>query len=211
MSTVQYRVGWEYVWPDIYSYFLRPMVFSCQFPFFTAPFDLGASAFPSGFKIPPGYNTDEPVAGALGAAPWNFFVAVAGVFAARGARRLWRRRPQAAALTARERSAVWVPAAFATLGTATGLAMIAMFLATQRYFVDISAGLLLLATWGAFSLYTAVRDRPWPRRIVTLVIVGAAAATIVIGLLLGVTGYNEMFKLHNPSLLRWMVRTFSLC
>ena len=31
------------------------------------------------------------------------------------------------------------------------------------------------------------------------------------GLLLGVTGYNEMFRRHNPPLFERMVRGFSLC
>jgi hypothetical protein len=211
MSTMQYRAGLQYLWPDLYSYFLRPMVMSCKFPFLTAPFNLGAPAFPSGYRLPPGYNLDEPVAGVLQAAPWNWFLAVAGVFGVRGAMRVWRARPQPTALDARGRAALWFPISFAIIGTVTGLPMIAMFLATQRYFIDISVGLLLLATWGVFALYTAVAARPWPRRLVTFVIAGIAGATIVVGLLLGVSGYNDMFKNHNPQLFQAMVRAFSVC
>ncbi len=211
MSTMQYRAGWMYFWPNMYSYFLRPMVKTCQFPFLTAESNLGALAFPKGFHSPPGYNIDEPVAGVLLAAPWNWFLALAGAFGVRGALRAWRTRPQATALDAGARSAIWFPACFAIIGTVTGVPMIAMFLSTQRYFIDVSAGLLLLATWGVFALYSEVSAQPWPRRLVTLVIVGVAVATIVIGLLLGVTGYNYMFRDHNPPLFNALVRAFSVC
>jgi len=211
MSTVQYRAEWAYLWPDLYSYLLRPMVLSCRFPFLTAPFQLGPGAFPRGFEIPAGYLIDEPLAGLLLAAPWVWFIAVAGVLAGRAAWRASRTRPPLVALDARGRSEVFFVATFAVIGLVTGLPVAAVFMPTMRYLAEVSSGLILLATWGVWSWYCAVRGRPWPRRAVTAAIVGVGATTIVFGLLLGVTGYNEMFKSHNPGLHQRMVRAFSVC
>ena len=211
MSTMQFRTAWAYLLPDLYSYFLRPMVLSCRFPFLTAPFDLGALAFPRGFQVPDGYMSAEPVAGLLLATPWIWFVAAAGIVGGRRAWRSLRTGPTIAALDARERTNAWFALSFAIIGTVTGLPIVALFIATMRYLVDVASGLILLGTWGAWSLYWSVRDRPWPRRATTVAIVGVAVATIVIGLLLGVTGYNKMFELHNPRFHQRMVQAFSLC
>jgi hypothetical protein len=43
------------------------------------------------------------------------------------------------------------------------------------------------------------------------VIVAFAAATVVLGLLLGASGYNDMFKGHNPQLYWQLRRAFSIC
>jgi len=211
MSTLRFRTAASYLFPNLYSYLLRPMVSSCQFPFVMAPFGLGRQAFPAGFHVPSCYLIDEPVAGMLLAAPWSWFAGVGLVMAARGVWRQWKVRTPIVELDARARTNAWLPTVFVIIGTVTGLPVVALFLATMRYMIDVSSGICLFALWGAWSLYDAVRVRPWPRRAVTAAIVLFSAATIVIGLLLGVTGYNQMFRLHNPGLYSRMVRAFSLC
>ncbi len=211
MSTMQFRTSWSYLLPDLYSYLLRPMVQSCKFPYLTAPFELGALAFPKGFQIPPGYSIAEPVAGMLLATPWTWFILLAVVFLCRAAWRALRTRPPLVALDGRARSQVLFAVSFAIIATVTGLPIFFQFIATMRYLVDVASGMVLLATWGAWSLYLAVRHRPWPRRATTTVIVGVGVATIVLGMLLGMTGYNEMFRHHNPPLYERMVHAFSVC
>jgi hypothetical protein len=187
------------------------MVLSCRFPFLTAPFDLHEAAFPKGFSLPPGYLADEPVAGLLLATPWVWFLPVSGFLAARAIRATIRSRAYAELLDPRTRPNVWFVVGFAVIATVTALPIIAVPSTTMRYLVEFSAGLLMLALWGAWSLYMSVRDRPWPRRAVTVAIVGITVATIVIGLLLGVTGYNGMFERNNPALFQRLARAFSMC
>jgi hypothetical protein len=211
MSTMRFRTSWSYVWPNVYSYLFRPSVTSCQFPYFAAPFQLGARAFPAGFNVPAGYWIAEPVAGLARAAPWIWFALVATAVGVRAVYRGLRQRVSLVSLDARQRSNAAFGAGFAIVGVVTGLPMIGQFIATMRYLVDVSSGITLFALWGAWSVYWAVRERPWPRRAVTALIVLFSLATIVIGLLYGVSGYNEMFKRHNPELYDRMRRAFSLC
>jgi hypothetical protein len=211
MSTMRFRTSLTYFLPNLYSYLFRPIITSCQFPYLTAPFKLGARAFPDGYQLPPGYWNDEPVAGLVFSTPWIWFVPVAVGFAARAVWRALRSRPRGMALDERGRNNVWFVASFAVVGTVTGLPIIVQFIATMRYLVDFTSGLVLLATWGAWSLHQSVRHKTRPRRAVTAAIVAIAVATIVIGLLLGMTGYNGMFSRNNPLLWERMVRAFSVC
>ena len=211
MSTVRYRTEWSYVWPNLYSYLLRPMVYSCRFPFFTAPFDLQGRAFPAGFQLPAGYLTEEPVAGMGLATPWIWLGLAGAGLGARAAYRALRRRVVLVALDARTRSWAWFGISFAIIGVIGGVPIIGQLIATMRYLVDVSAGLVLFALWGAWSAYSLCRTRPWPRRSAAAIVVAFAGTTIVLGLLLGVTGYNDMFDRNNPALFQRMVNAFSRC
>ena len=167
MSTMQFRTSLAYFLPDLYSYFYRPMVMSCRFPFLTAPFGLGAQAFPKGFTIPPGYWIDEPVAG-LGCRRRGSISSPSPiVFAARAGWRALRVRTSAGAPDARAETSLWFAVSFGVIGTVTGLPIIVQFIATFRYLVDFASGLVLLATWGAFLDTSVVidpgRDAPSPR------------------------------------------------
>ena len=81
----------------------------------------------------------------------------------------------------------------------------------MRYLGDATFGFLLLAVLGAFSLYERARERPVLRRSLVVGLCLAAAATIAMGLLLGVQGYENHFKKHNPELYSKLDRALSLC
>ena len=106
---------------------------------------------------------------------------------------------------------LWCAGVFLALGTATGLAIITQMIATMRYVADVSAGLLLLAIWGAWSLYTHWRGRRWLHPLASSIILLLAGTTVIVGLLLGLQGYYALFKNQNPDLFRWMVTKFSMC
>ena len=53
--------------------------------------------------------------------------------------------------------------------------------------------------WGAWTILARLRPG-WPRWTGLGVLLILALATVVIGLLLGFQGYDEMFKNHNPAL-----------
>jgi hypothetical protein len=136
---------------------------------------------------------------------------VAAVFVVRAVASGLRARPAAGALDPRAQTSLLFVGSLAVIPLVTPLPFIAIFTTTARYLVEFASGLLLVATWGAWSLYQSVRHRPWPRRAVTTAIVAIGVATIVIGFLLGISGYNDMFKSHNRPLFDRMVRAFSMC
>jgi hypothetical protein len=211
LNTVHIRASFAYVSPNIYSYFLRRAVETCRFPFFTAPWDLGVhKAFPPDFLLPDGYGIQEPVVGMLWAAPWIWLAPVAAFYGVRAA--LW--RPGSAPLPswrAVRGSRLWCACCFGILATVTALPSIGVFGATMRYLADFGAGLVLLATWGAFSLYQHLRRKKWTRRAVGAAMTVLAAATVAIGLLIGYQGYIGHFQTHNPELHERFTRYLSLC
>jgi hypothetical protein len=197
---------------NIYSYLLRPLGVSCRFPFVSALRDIGARGFPAGTRFPPGYTTPEPLAGLLTSAPWAWLALLSPVLVAVGVRR-WRRAGGAFPLGRVDRGHVWAIVCFAVMGSITALPIIAGFSATMRYLADISTGIVLLSIWGAWALYSdpAVHTRAWLRRLIVVLLVALGVTTIVLGLLLGVQGYDDMFKNHNPALYRSWSRALVLC
>jgi hypothetical protein len=109
------------------------------------------------------------------------------------------------------RLGLWCVACFAILAVAMIPPTVAGFCATMRYLGDATFGFLLLAVLGAFSLYERARERPVLRRSLVVGLCLAAAATIAMGLLLGVQGYENHFKKHNLELYSKLDRALSLC
>ena len=209
MSTMQFRTSSEYVLPNLYNYLLRPLQLSCRFPFVSVlPSERG---FPSWLTFPKGYWNPEPLVGMLTATPWSWLMPVALFFAGRAAWSLWRDRMRLDDSDMLSRLSMWCALSFIVLATVTGLPTAAQFIATMRYVADVSSGIILLASWGAWSLYVAVKDHPWGRRGVVFGLVGLGVLTIVLGGLLGLQGYDLMFQRHNPALFHRWVAAFSRC
>jgi hypothetical protein len=211
LSTMQFRTAPGYLLPNLYSYLLRPLHPSCRFPFVAAPAGLEARAFPAGFTLPRGYTAPEPVAGLLNATPWVLLAGLAVVLVGVMSWRARRTPEQPAVPDLRARATLWCGVAFLVLGTVTGLPEIAEFFASMRFLADVEGGLVLAGAWSACWLYGQVRDRAWQGHLATAVIVALGGASIAIGLLLGLQGYDQMFERHNPELFQRWVRTFSRC
>jgi hypothetical protein len=211
LNTVHLRASLDYVIPNLYSYFLRPPITSCEFPFFTSPWDVAANkAFPAEFVLPDGYWVQEPVVGALRAAPWTWFLPVAAFFSIRAALPRLGSTPLPCLGTVRG-SRLWCACCFGIVGTVTALPSIGVFAATMRYLEDVTAGLLLFATWGAWSVYQMLRRKKWARRAFGGAMGVLAAGSIALGLLLGYQGYNGHFAYFNPKLHERLTRHYSLC
>jgi hypothetical protein len=210
LSTMRFRTAPGYLLPNLYSYLLRPLKPSCWFPYLHAPAGLQQAAFPHGPRMPAGYSAIEPVAGLLNATPWVLLAGLAVVFVVVLFRRA-RRTPGLLAGDRRARATLWCGVVFLVLGTVTGLPEIAEFFASMRFLADVAGGLILAGAWAAFALYARLRDRRWPGHVAAAVLVGLGGASIVIGLLLGVEGYDHFFERENPALFGRVVRTLSRC
>ena len=210
LSTMKFRTAPEYLLPNLYSYLLRPLKPSCWFPYLTAPAGLRQAAFPHGPQMPRGYDAVEPVAGLLNATPWVLLAGLAVVLLVvllRGVRRTpesspatvgrARRSGAASCSSSSERSPACPrsPSSSPPCGSSP----------TSR------VGSCSPGVWAAFALYARIRDRRWAGHVATGVIVGLGGLTIVIGLLLGVEGYDHLFEHENPQLFGRVVRTLSRC
>ena len=195
---------------NIFSYLFRPVGTSCRFPFVSALYDIGARGFLQGTVFPPGYSTHEPEAGLFVTSPWTWLVLAALFFAGRGCVRWWRSPDRTIPLDQRRRTEIWCVASFAALTLLMPVVFLAAFSTTMRYLADFSTGAALLAVWGGWSMLGAVRGR-WSRRAVVALLVSLAVATVLIGLLLGVEGYDGMFKGHNHELYESLRRRLSFC
>jgi hypothetical protein len=209
VNNMPLRQSFWYVGPNLFAYWLRPLSGSCRFPFLSPlSYDRG---FPSWLKFPEGYTPPEPLAGLLVAVPWVWLTPVTVFFAGRTAIRSWRARGGALDGDPRLRLNLWCVLAFVVLGTVTGLPALLVCSATMRYLADVITGILLFNIWGAWSLYREVSARPWPRRLVVTALVGLAGTTVIIGLLLGIQGYDNGFERNNPELFARWVRWLSRC
>ena len=210
LNVFPYVTSRAYLPLNIFSYLFRPVGTACRFPFVSALYDVGEHGFLHGTVFPPGYSTHEPQAGLFVTTPWTWLVFVALFFAGRGFVR-WRRSPDRTILPdQRRRAEVWFVASLAALTFLMPLVFVAAFSTTIRYMADFSTGAILLSVWGSWSLLREVRDR-WPRRALLAFLVVLALATVILGLLLGVEGYDGMFKWHNHDLYESLRRRLSFC
>jgi hypothetical protein len=203
---------WAYLPFNIYSYLVRPMTVSCQFPFVSAPQQIGPRGFPASWKFPEGYFTPEPTAGIFNSAPWNLLSIVAFGLAIWMIFRRYRSDRTFVPSDHRGRVELWCIATFAVMSTLPIVSVIGASFSTMRYLGDIATGMLLLSTWGAWTVYSRTRGmKPVWRWSALIVGAGLATSTVVFGVLLGVQGYDEMFKVHNPALYKLLVQRLSLC
>lgn len=210
LNTFPFVTSAKYVPLGIYSYLLRPLGLSCRFPFVSALYDIGARGFPKGTVFPPGYSTHEPQAGLFVTSPWTWlFIPALAVAIERSVR--WVRAGRSAIWAdRRSRTHVWCVASFLALSFLMPMVFVAAFDTTMRYVADFSTGFTLFSTWGAWMLLARL-PAGWPRRSGIGVVVALAAATVVIGLLLGWEGYDQTFKWHNPHLYDLFRAKLSVC
>ncbi len=211
LNTWHFHSAWAYVWPNVYSYLFRPMGHSCHFPFFTAIWNIGAKGFPASFHEPARYMISEPVVGILVGTPFSL-LAIFGIgFGVRAAWMAARRPGGLLAADPATRAQMLCVFSGALLGSATAVATVAIFGTTIRYMGDVSAGILICASMGAWWIYLRLADRPVLRAVVTTAMIALAIFTIVVGALLGVTGYNDHLKRFNPDLFEKISAALSRC
>jgi hypothetical protein len=212
LNNMPFRPKWPYLWLNLYSYLLRPMGTSCEFPYVFALWNIGPRGFPAGTRMPEGYWSPEPVAGLLPSAPWTVLSVLAVGLCVWAVAKRYRTERVFLPADQRGRVDLWCAASFIVMSTVPLLPVAAVPTATMRYAADISTGVVLLATWGAWTAHARLAGkRPIWRRSALVVGVALAVATVILGVLLGLQGYDGMFKVHNPTLYKVLVRSLSFC
>lgn len=200
LSWIDMEVAGRFIRPNLYTYLVRPPVWSCRFPFAYAILDMGDRAFPPGTQLPPGYFVYEQVAGLIPALPWSWFALVALVAALRDT---WRRRAVS--------PFGWTVGATATAAAAALWPCLMLSTATNRYLGDVVGVTVLLGALGVFAAYQAVRERRMFRKLVVATALLLAVPSVGIGLALGVKGQYAHLEQNNPPLYQKLVRRLSIC
>jgi hypothetical protein len=212
LNTMPLTPTWAHLRLNVYSYLLRPLATSCQFPFVSAPQQIGLRGFPAGTKFPADYYTPEPTAGLLNSAPWNLLSIVAFGLVIWTIVRRYRTERTLTPSDRRGRVELWCVAAFCLMSTLPLAPVVAAPFTTMRYAADIATGMVLFSTWGAWTVHArALAMKPAWRWSALVIGAGLATATVIFGVLLGLQGYDDMFKVHNPALYQLLVRRLSLC
>jgi hypothetical protein len=159
-----------------------------------------SAAFPEGFPLPNDYMILEPVIGWLIAIPLTWLIPFAFLCA-----------PRPFNLRSREaRSYLFCLVTAGVLSSVTGIVGSGVYGATMRYLYDVSPGLALVATLGAFALRNHAFGRWHPRA--TSGLIGALAlGTILLGMAIGYQGYGGQFSRNNPELDQKLVSALSVC
>jgi hypothetical protein len=200
------KMGLRYVAANVYIYLFRHIVRSCTFPFLKARYWEAVPFLPSWIVPPKSYSGIEPTIGLLVASPW-IWLALGLVIAALVTRARRRRDLPTPAPDTLQR---WIVAMLVVLTAAAAFPVLLMWLSSMRYSADFSPWLLILASLGAWRLL-ALPSRRAGRVAVAALVVGLGVFTIVVGVLLGFTGYFDHFKLHNPQLYDRLVGGVHVC
>lgn len=220
LSTLKFRVSTDYWLANVYTYFLRPFEAECRFPYLFAKWYPSSRVALAGWiGVPEGYMINEPVVGWLRVVTvtWWLPVAVLAAFrklklevALRSVRVDGKPSDAATESTPNNLSYTFCALAFGLLGSATAFVLLGMYMATMRYLSDVTNGLVLLGTMGAFTLLSSRRTLSG-RAVVSAAIVASFSATVIFGLLFGYQGYTGHFKKFNPALDASLQERLSAC
>jgi hypothetical protein len=187
---------------NLYSYALRPVYVLQGFPFLEAR--IGDGTFPSFIPLPPRYEYNEPIAGLLLTAPFVWLSAIPVFGLIRG---MLRRRAGAAtanlAPAAADPDLVGLLTCVVCTILLAFLPVLLMVGSTLRYLADVWPCLAVLSVIGIWQRRTSLAARGAPpsrRRAFSAVVLSLASWSVLVGMLLAITGYYDHFLHHNPNL-----------
>jgi hypothetical protein len=207
-SLQRFTTASVFVIPNLYSYLLAPVAWSCRFPFVMATSGRKLSSL---IDWPSDYATFEVVGGLLLLSGWCWLSLVVAYRLATGAWSHFARRSADAPaplstgeLWALSCSLLILPAMAPVLG---------LWEASMRYTGDIIGGLMLATTLAAFWLRGRA-DASGSRALglgVRALLLALGLHTCVIGALSGITSYGDPFKRNNPELYDTLRKRWSFC
>lgn len=192
----------EYVLPNLYSYAFRLPEFSSEFPFVTLVW-IREDMWPS-FLIPPeGYYYTDPVGGLPFIVPWIGFAILLGL------RTLWLFLNGDVQPRASDPS-TWFASALLGYCIIQAGVLLLFLTSAMRYLADMAPVVILLAAIFAGSFTQTFALNRFQQRAIAVLWVLAAAATVSMGFLIGLSGERNNFLNQNPQvfyqLMEWFTR-----
>ncbi|MFI5317584.1 MAG: hypothetical protein ACHQ6T_17920 [Myxococcota bacterium] len=210
LSLMRVHTSWSYVFPNVYSYLLRPIWVTCHFPFLVGRRIPEPSWFPPGYALPEGYWTTEHVVGMLFVAPWILLAIPALALTARSALAAARAEGGLVSLEPRARAFLFCGVAF-SLALVNGVPMIGQFIAVMRYLGDVVGALALLGIFAAWALRGRFAELPFVHRSLAAAVGLLAAVTIAAGFLFGLQGPEDTLARLSPATFLRLDHTLSFC
>jgi len=207
LSSPPFTTNKDWIIPNIVSYLLSELGWSCQFPFVDLPVHHKLTSW---ITWPRSYNTGsyelgERTAGILLTTSicWLWVV-----WLGRGVCALVKR-------AALRRSCSWSTSERWLVGCSIalicGLAPAArMWMATMRFLEDACGGVLLGAFAAGFWMITRPQRTPL-RNLSKVTYLGLGLYSVFVGICLGFTGPYNNFIHRNPELFQWLVHKLSVC
>lgn len=192
-------ISLEYILPNLYSYFFRPLDLRWgEFPFVFTPY-IREHMWPFFIRLPEHYGYSEPVAGILVTTPavWFSLLPLVKVFVYFKA---WlEEKPVGSGLRPSKLLTWWW--LMLAGGALLLFGLILVFISSaMRYLADGTAVLVLLAAMGFWWGWTALRDHPVLRRVLSLAALGLILVSLVFSQLGNFQNYDDRFKENNPVL-----------
>jgi hypothetical protein len=216
---VRYQMGLTvdvspaYILPNLWQYLVHPLHGLCRFPFLEAKWHQELRPhMPSWLPSPPGHYAYEPVTGLLFGFPFGYLLLLGPLLR-------WVHVLRAKAKGVVGQSVAGAAVAKVVVARFSGivipvtavaaLPVLCLFAFCMRYEMDVLPGLVCLAAvagWRALGL----PGRAW-RAATRILFVTLSVGSIVIGALMGFSGYFARFEFQNPALMKQLGDAFNFC
>ncbi|RPI80327.1 MAG: hypothetical protein EHM41_22945 [Chloroflexi bacterium] len=195
----------DYFIPNLYTYLFRPPELQLSFPFITIPW-INEFMWPFFVKLPVDYYYPEAAAGLLLIVPVVLIALLSAAWFA------WLRLNGAAApkppLNGNHRAVTVIWIVFGAVIVAQLAVLLVYIAASLRYLADISSLAVISSTIFFAWIINKYNAWPWKKRLLSVFWASACLLTVLIGILIGFTGYLNQFRQMNPGLYEFLERVF---
>ncbi|QOV87880.1 hypothetical protein [Humisphaera borealis] len=191
--------GIDNLWPNLWSYFVRPIAGLDHFPFLIAV--QGFEQFPAFIRIPPGYEIYEPISGLPRVMPVLVVIPLAAILGSRALSIARTPAPGTATKADDGGRALRTPVILLLLAAVLGFAPVLLMIgSSQRYLADFTPPLVIVAIVAVWHLTDVRRVSARSARRLLTSFTCLAAITLGIGVLISIDGYGAHFRLKNARL-----------
>ncbi len=194
----------RYVLPNLYAYLLTPFELIRPFPFMKPQIAQTAALIR---LLQPSIYRPEQVTGLLLSSPALLLAMVpCATVLSKESRQLLR---EEITETNRKRwLLIWISITLIGSALLSFMVLLFFFYATMRYLEDVIPALVLLSVLGLWQGLQRLNQRPRIRIIYSLASIFLVSFSMISGILLAVTGYEERFRHLNRPLLQELIRFF---
>jgi len=198
-------ISFSNIYPNIYNYLINPFRTISVFPYIKAKG--GGEYLFLNINSPQNYNTEE-ITGILLSFPYVLLAVIPITFVIREFINSYIRKKKALTQTNNAQNITWL--AISLLG-ATFLAFSTILFyiySTMRYLTDVIYLATLCSTLGLFIGLQYLKNNVWERSFIAFVLL-LTLASVIISILLAITGYAARFENLNPELFEFLTRFFT--